>query len=186
MARKRRLYVAGTATALVLGLASYGIAGGQDGPPKVPQSMKFHADLNGFQEVPAVSSTGFGTFDATLVDDDTLHFVFEYDGLEGGTSSFAHVHFGTRFVNGGVSYFLCGPAANAPVVCPNVTGTIEGDITAANVVGPNGQGIEPGSFPEILRAMRAGDAYANIHTSPRWPGGEIRGQINDKNQRELE
>ena len=67
-----------------------------------------------------------------------------------------------------------------------MTGTIEGDITAANVVGPNGQGIEPGSFAEILRAMRAGDAYANIHTSPRWPGGEIRGQINDKNQRELE
>ncbi len=33
--------------------------------------------------------------------------------------------------------------------------------------------------------MRAGDAYANIHTT-RWPGGEIRGQINDRDQRELE
>ena len=27
--------------------------------------------------------------------------------------------------------------------------------------------------------MRAGVAYANIHTT-RWPGGEIRGQIDDK------
>ena len=63
----------------------------------MPQTKKFHADLNGLQEVPAVSSTGFGTFDAELVDDDTLHFVFHYDGLEGGTSLFAHVHFGARF-----------------------------------------------------------------------------------------
>ena len=54
-------------------------------------------NLNGFQEAPSVSSTGFGTFDATLVDDDTLHFVFTYEGLEGGNSLFAHVHFGTRY-----------------------------------------------------------------------------------------
>jgi hypothetical protein len=30
--------------------------------------------------------------------------------------------------------------------------------------------------------MRSGIAYANIHTT-RWPGGEIRGQINDNDQR---
>jgi hypothetical protein len=185
MVRRRKLYAVGTAALLALGTVSYAVAGGNDGPPRVPQTKKFHAELNGLNEVPSVSTTGFGTFDATLVDDETLHFVFKYDDLEGGASLFAHVHFGTRYVNGGVSYFLCGPAANAPVTCPPVTGTIEGDITAANVVGPNGQGIEPGSFAEILRGMRAGDAYANIHTT-RWPGGEIRGQINDKNQRELE
>jgi hypothetical protein len=33
--------------------------------------------------------------------------------------------------------------------------------------------------------MQAGQAYANIHTT-RWTGGEIRGQINNKNQREFE
>jgi CHRD domain len=184
MARKRRLYVAGTAAVLVLGLASYAIAGGGDGPPNVPQTRNFHANLNGFQEGPAVSSTGYGTFDATLVNDDTLHFVFTYAGLEGGNSLFAHVHFGTRYQNGGVSYFLCG-GSTKPTPCPNVEGTVEGDITAADVIGPNGQGIEPGSFAEILRGMRAGNAYANIHTT-RWPGGEIRGQINDENQRALE
>ena len=68
---------------------------------------------------------------------------------------------------------------------PERRGHVEGDITAADVIGPNGQGIEPGSFGEILRAMRAGHAYANIHTT-RWPGGEIRGQINDKDQREFD
>jgi hypothetical protein len=48
------------------------------------------------------------------------------------------------------------------------------------VIGPNAQGIEPGSLAEIVRAMQAGVAYANIHTT-RWPGGEIRGQINEDN-----
>jgi len=46
---------------------------------------------------------------------------------------------------------------------------VEGDVTPADVIGPNGQGIEPGSFGEILSALRAGHAYANIHTT-RWPG----------------
>jgi hypothetical protein len=53
------------------------------------------------------------------------------------------------------------------------------------VIGPNGQGIEPGSFAEILRAMRAGHAYANIHTT-RWAGGEIRGQINNEDQKQFD
>jgi hypothetical protein len=33
--------------------------------------------------------------------------------------------------------------------------------------------------------MRAGHSYLNIHTT-RWPGGEIRGQINDKDQKEFD
>jgi hypothetical protein len=34
-----------------------------------------------------------------------------------------------------------------------------------------------------VNAIRAGHTYANIHTT-RWPGGEIRGQVNDADQRE--
>jgi hypothetical protein len=33
--------------------------------------------------------------------------------------------------------------------------------------------------------MRAGHAYVNIHTT-RWTGGEIRGQINDNDQKEFD
>jgi hypothetical protein len=134
--------------------------------------------------VPSVSSTGVGDFTAKLVDATTIHYVFRYAGLEGGNSLFAHVHFGQRSVIGGVSFFLCG-GSTKPDPCPNVEGTVEGDVTPADVIGPNGQGIEPGSFGEIVRAMRAGHAYANIHTT-RWPGGEIRGQINDQGQKEFD
>ena len=95
----------------------------------------------------------------------------------------SHVHFGKRAINGGISFWLCGTAA-APgpagtPACPAPGGTIEDEITAADVVGPVGQGIEAMNLAEILAAMRAGHAYANVH-STKWPGGEIRAQINDR------
>jgi hypothetical protein len=181
---RRRWLILLTAAALVgLAAGSYAVAGGLDGPGKVPDKKKFEARLNGFQEVPSVSSTGFGEFEAGLVDDTTIHYVFRYAGLEGVTSSAAHVHFGQRGVAGGVSYFLCGGGGKP--ACTPTSGEFEGDITPADVVGPGVQGITAGQFDEILRAMRAGHSYANIHT-PTWPGGEIRGQINDKDQKEFD
>ena len=47
-----------------------------------------------------------------------------------------------------------------------------------DVIGPDAQGIAPGELAEILAAMRAGHAYANVHSS-KFGGGEIRAQIND-------
>jgi hypothetical protein len=44
------------------------------------------------------------------------------------------------------------------------------------VVGPAGHGIAAGEFAELVRALRAGAAYANVHTTT-FPAGEIRGQI---------
>jgi hypothetical protein len=51
------------------------------------------------------------------------------------------------------------------------------------VIGPAGQGIAAGEFSELVDALRAGRAYANVHSS-KFPGGEIRGQINDDDQRD--
>lgn len=52
-------------------------------------------------------------------------------------------------------------------------------MVADQVVGPAAQGIQPGNLAAILEMMRAGLAYANLHTA-RHPGGEIRGQIQER------
>ncbi len=63
--------------------------------------------------------------------------------------------------------------------------TVTGTITPANVIGPAAQGIAAGQWDKIVAAMRAGVAYANVHTT-NFPQGEIRGQINDTDQRQPE
>jgi len=175
-----RALVLGGVIAL-LGVGSYAIAGGG--------SKEFKArQLTGYEENPDISTLGTGSFGAKLSDDGTsLKYKLTYSGLEGDVQQ-SHVHFGKRAVNGGISFFLCTNLGNGPAgtpLCPGPrSGTVEGEIEAADVIGPNtptppataGQGIEPGAFGEILAAMRAGHAYANVHTT-KWPGGEIRAQL---------
>lgn len=141
--------------------------------------------LTGFQEPPAVSSTGRGEFEVKVSRDGTFFdYELSYRDLE-GTVTQAHIHIGQFSVNGGIAIWLCQTAGTpAPdsvsavtPVCPGPNeGTVTGTVTAAQVIGPAGQGVAPGEFDEVLRAMGAGVAYANVHSS-RNPGGEIRGQI---------
>ena len=138
------------------------------------------ARLIGYEEVPAVSTEGGGTFRARMVDDDAFTFRLSYDELSSHVQQ-AHIHFGQKRVNGGISVFLCsnlgnGPEGTAP--CPD-SGVVTGTITAAQVVGPAAQGITAGEFDELLAAIRAGLTYANVHTDT-FPGGEIRGQLRNR------
>ena len=137
------------------------------------------ATLIGFQEVPALSTVARGTFRAEVdTVANTITYKLTYDALE-GTVIQAHVHFGQKSVNGGVSFFLCTNSANGPVgtpLCPAGPAEVTGVITPDLIVGPLVQGIEPAAFAEIVAAMRHGTAYANVHSS-KWPGGEIRGQL---------
>jgi len=135
----------------------------------------FQAELEGFQETPAISTNGSGTFRATLNTAGTqLSYELTYSGLEGGNTLFAHVHIGQVGVAGGVMFFLCGGGGKP--ACPNGSATVTGTVQAADVVGPAGQGISVGEFNEVIRAMRNGVSYANVHTTT-YPNGEIRGQI---------
>jgi CHRD domain len=134
---------------------------------------EFKARLLGFTEVPAVSSTGRGRFSA-VVSGDAIHWRLSYERLEGTITTAAHVHLGQKDVNGGVSFFLCGGPTTQP--CTPTAGSFSGTARAADVVGPAAQGIAPGEIAEIIRAMRAGKTYANVHTN-KHPTGEIRGDI---------
>ena len=137
--------------------------------------------LRGLHEVPAVSTGAGGTFRADIDSRaGTIRYVLRYDDLEGDVLQ-AHIHFGQRDVNGGVGVFLCQTGTNpdptglAPT-CPPPPARVEGVLTAANVIGPATQGIAAGEFDELVRAIRAGRAYVNVHSTT-FAGGEIRGQV---------
>lgn len=134
-------------------------------------SRSFKASLNGYLEVPSISSNAGGRFTAR-VDGDTLTYRLTIRDFS-EPPLFAHIHFARPDVNGGVAAFLCGGGGKP--ACP-ADGVVEGTISSANIVGPAGQGIAVGEFDELVRAMRNGATYVNVH-SPTYPGGEIRGNI---------
>ena len=144
-------------------------------------SRVVNAELIGYQEVPSVSSTCEGQFHATISDNNTqIEFELSYEKLEGNVQQ-AHIHFGQKSVNGGVSIFLCSNLGNAPAGTPSCpgpnSGTVTGTRQAASVIGgAAAQGIAAGELEELIEAIQAGKAYANVH-SDKFPTGECRGQI---------
>ena len=176
MRRSRLAVVAAT----VLGVAGFTAAATIADDPK----RDFETDMIGYEEVPAVSTTGNGQVDVEVArDGQSLKFVLRYRALE-STVTQSHIHFGQKDANGGVSIFFCsnlgnGPAGTPPCPqpAPGEFAEVEGTRTAANMAGgAAAQGIAVGEFDELVRALRAGVAYANVHTADR-AGGEIRGQF---------
>ena len=139
------------------------------------EGTRFRAALVGTQEVPALFRPGSAIFEARVLDNDTrIEFELTFEQLT-APPLVAHVHFGQRSVNGGVSFFLCG-GGGKPACPASTSGTVTGTVVAADVLGPTAQGIAAGNLAGILQMIRAGFGYANMHT-PLHPGGEIRGQI---------
>jgi hypothetical protein len=140
------------------------------------EETRLHAELRGFNEVPATASLGRAHLTLTIsADGSTITFALDYANLSGPPGA-AHIHFGAKATNGGVSFFFCG-GGPANVACPTTTsGSISGTVTAADVVGPAAQGIAAGDLADIVRALRHGVAYANMHTA-KFPAGEIRSQV---------
>ena len=181
--RKRTTLVAMLLGAItVLAIGSFATA---DSGKKNVETGPMSGYLEGAPGGP-ISSGANGSFEGRI-EGNQLDYTLEYSGLEADVTQ-AHIHFGQRSVNGGISAWLCGtgalpgPAGTPP--CPGArSGTMSDTIVAADVIGPSGQGIGPGEFDELVAAIRAGRAYANVHSST-FGGGEVRGQINDSNQRD--
>ncbi len=164
---------------------------------------KFGAKLSGYNEVHfiagnaaasppvapalrgAISTAAKGRFKAEIDDrTNSIHYELTYEGLESPVTQ-AHIHFGQHHTVGGIVVWLCGTGlAGTPLAGPAGTptcpasGTVTGTITAAQVLAVTGQGITAGEFPELVRAIRAGATYANVHSRDNAPG-EIRGQLRE-------
>jgi hypothetical protein len=156
---------------------------------------RIEAELTGFEEVPVVSTFASGEFHAKISrDGQSIEFLLKYRGLQ-GTVQQGHIHIAQPSVNGGIVIWLCqtsgtflDPTGLADQ-CPagkETEAVVTGKITSANVIAgnpPNPQQLTAGDLAEVIRAIRAGAAYANVHTDLS-PGGEIRGQIEDKDKKD--
>jgi hypothetical protein len=139
---------------------------------------KIKTRLSPLNEVPSIISDASGEFEATI-QTDQITFELKFQNLSANLAV-SHIHIGQHGANGGVSAFLCGGGGQPD--CPAATtGMVTGTITAANVVGPAGQGVSAAEFAKVVRAIRSGVTYVNAHNA-RFPGGEMRGQLGGKDQ----
>ena len=139
-------------------------------------ATNFTATLTGGQEVPPVTTTATGTA-SIEIDGDEIDYEIDVADLQNVV--FAHIHVAPIGENGPVRLNLCGTGDPVPD-CNSGTGEL--------VSGSNGTVVgDPAiSFDDLVAAIRAGNAYVNVHTSAPdcttgtpgcKPGGEIRGQL---------
>jgi hypothetical protein len=130
-----------------------------------PAQTVFSATLTGAQETPPNGSTATGSATLTLNAAMTqLSFNVNYFGLSGTGISGAHIHNAPTGVPGGIVKNIqpFGPGG-----FPN--GSFGGVWTSTDATEP--------LTPFLVGELNAGRLYFNIHTSPSFGGGEIRGQI---------
>jgi CHRD domain len=150
------------AVGLVLGFGSVGC----DKPAK--DVSLFQADLTGGGEVPPRGTPAVGTV-GLYVDGNTVDYTIEVHGITAITG--AHIHSGAPGVNGSIRIALYpGPGTNFSAT---PTGGVEGILISGSFNSSQVTGV---TYEELLNQMRAGTAYANVHTT-QFPGGEMRGQV---------
>jgi hypothetical protein len=147
---------------------------GDDNGNPTDTATNFSATLSGGEEVPAVATTATGTATFSITGSQITYTV-NVTGLENPVVS--HIHVAAVGENGPVRLNLCGTGAPVPD-CATGDGVL--------VSGTNGTTLDI-TFDELVAAMRAGNAYVNVHTNDgvgqpnTGPGdmqsGEIRGQI---------
>ena len=152
------------------------------GSSQSDDERRLRADLTGLEEVPVVNTVASGRFRARISpDDQSIEYRLSYSGLQ-GTVSQAHIHIAQTSVNGSIVIWLCQTATNpgpAPHICVPGSDDFTGTITSADVIagGTASQQLTAGDLKSVIALIRAGAAYANVHTLPNSTGGEIRGQI---------
>jgi CHRD domain-containing protein len=137
--------------------------GGSSNPTNVYVATMTPAD-----EVPPVTgSTATGTATFTVFAT-TVDYVITFQNLSSG-ATVAHIHGGAAGATG-------VPAIPSFSTLPKgaTSGNFTGTFAASDIVASTG--ITAGDLNSLVAAMKAGTAYANIHSSLHG-SGEIRGQI---------
>lgn len=168
---------------LILVMAAFTLTAA--GPSGHDDERRLRADLTGLEEVPVVNTVATGKFRARISpDEQSIEYRLSYSGLQ-GTVSQAHIHIAQLSVNGSIVIWLCQTATNpSPVpttahTCNPGSDDFTGTITADDVIagGTASQQLNAKDLTSVIALIRAGAAYANVHTLPNSTGGEIRGQI---------
>jgi hypothetical protein len=180
MSSKRIRIALLAALVTALGAGSFAFASGRDhGDHHGDFKQSFGAVLVGGYETPvSIHTAGHGTLRLSVNSDKTMmSYTLTYSNLT-SPASMAHIHFGQTATSGGIAIWLCGGGGKP--VCPagntSTVVTVSGNIAASDVLAIAGQNLAAGDLTGIIQEIKAGFAYANVHTA-NFGGGEIRGQI---------
>lgn len=120
----------------------------------VDPNITFIATLSGLNERPNPNNSTATGSSTLIFNNDTKIFTITttYSGLTGGTVSGAHIHKGDVTVAGPIVFGFTTLASPIVYTSTAITAAEEADL-------------------------KAGVWYVNIHSTPTYPGGEIRGQL---------
>jgi hypothetical protein len=130
----------------------------------------FQADLSGAGENPARSTPAVGTV-GLYVNGNTVDYTIEVHGITNVTG--AHIHSGAAGSNGSIRIGLFPGPPNNFLPAGQTVATVDGILISGSFNSSQVTGV---TYDELLSEMRAGTAYANVHTT-QYPGGEVRGQV---------
>ena len=154
MNRTRLISIAAASMVAALGVGTFVVAH--------DNQRQFDENLSGYQEVPALSTSGNGTFTARVNKDQTeIKWELTFSALESDADA-AHIHFENPTNNGGIVLCLCTNLGNAPAgiqvqACPTAGGTISGTAHVGDISGSAAaRGSPPGNSPSS--SLRCGAA----------------------------
>jgi len=132
------------------------------------------ADLSGYNEVPAIFTTGSGQASVHIADDQqSLDVTLTFTKL-GGVASAARLYLGMPATVGGAVANVCG---NTKPACPTTPdGTVTVSLGLSDVLAVPAQGLAAADMAALVNAIQNGAVYVNVITSTR-ANGEIRGQL---------
>ena len=137
-------------------------------------NAQFQTRLTGYNEIPAVLTTGSGRVTVAASSDQTsVNVTLDFMKLVGVAQS-ASFYFGLPGTTGGVVAAICGGTKPA---CPTTAdGTVTIALAAADILAIPAQGLAAGDLDGALQAFSNGAIYVDVITN-KFPNGEIRGQL---------